>query len=357
MPTRQDNLNIQIGDKRISYHDEVFVIAEAGVNHNGRLNLALKLVDAAAQAGAHAVKFQTFKAHQVVVKKTPMAEYQKKNIARKQSQLAMLKKVELQEAFYDKIIKHCKRRKIIFLSTPHGGFESIDFLHSLDVPAYKFGSGDLNNTPVLQYAARFGKPMILGTGMSTLQEVKNAIAVIRKTGNNKIIVLHATTNYPCPPQEVNLQSMVTMMHAVRCLVGYSDHTLGIETSSAAVALKACMIEKHFTLNKKLPGPDHKCSAEPKELQTLIDRIRYIHTILGSPVKQPNPSELRMLKTVRKSIVTLSEIKKDEFFTPKNLGIKRPGTGLDPKYYYRIIGKKALQNIRPDVLLTKKHYAE
>ncbi|MFA6908615.1 MAG: N-acetylneuraminate synthase [Patescibacteria group bacterium] len=351
----KNNLRITIAKKTVSYFDDVFVIAEAGVNHNGRLDLAIKLIDAAAKAGADAIKFQTFKASQVVMQTAPMAEYQKRNVAGKHNQIDMLQKLELNEKFYSAIIERCKKKKIIFLSTPHGGFESVDFLNSLRIPAFKFGSGDLNNLPVLAYAAKAGKPMILGTGMSTLPDIKKATNAIIRTGNDKIILLHATTNYPCPPQEVNLRSMTTMANALNYLVGYSDHTMGIETSCAAAALNACVIEKHFTLDRRLKGPDHISSAEPQELATLVKRMKYIKNILGSAVKQPNRSELVMMKTVRKSIVSLQHIKKGNMFTFHNIGIKRPGTGLPPEFFDKIIGKKALRNIHPDTLLSRHDY--
>lgn len=242
---------IRIGHHRVGYGQRPFIIAEAGVNHNGRLSLALRLVDAAAAAGADAVKFQTFKAEQVVTAAGKMAAYQRKNIGVTKSQIAMLKKLELQQSWYKKLQQRCRKKNIIFLSTPHGGFDSIDELARQHVPALKFGSGELTNTPVLAYAARLQKPMIIATGMATLDEVKQAVAVVRRTGNNKIILLHATTNYPCPPAEVNLGAMQTMMKKLSYPVGYSDHTVGTEVSLAAVMLGACMIEKHLTLDQDM----------------------------------------------------------------------------------------------------------
>lgn len=348
--------SIHISNKTVGYDHPCYVVAEAGVNHNGRLPMALKLIDAAVHAGADAIKFQTFVAKEVTIGTNAMAKYQKQNLKRNISQLDMLKKLELKKSFYGPIIKHCKKKKIEFLSTPHGGFSSIDFLQSLRVQAFKFGSGDLNNFPVLTYAAKYNKPMILGTGMSTLEEVRAAIRCITQTGNNKIIALHATTNYPCPLNEVNLRAMVTMMNRLPCLVGYSDHTLGIETSVAATALGACVIEKHFTLDTGLPGPDHKASATPEELSSLITNIRHIYTLMGSDAKQPNPSELGMLPAVRKSVVALNKINKGEKFTKKNIGIKRPGTGLNPKFYYKILGTIARADIKEDTLIKKNQYA-
>ncbi|MDD5039769.1 MAG: N-acetylneuraminate synthase [Patescibacteria group bacterium] len=348
-------MKIIIEGKPISYKDNPFIIAEAGVNHNGNLNLALKLVDAAANAGADAVKFQTFKANQVVINNTEMAEYQKRNTKITQNQQEMLKKIELKENFYYPIIHRCKKRKITFLSTPHGGFESIKFLQKLNIPAIKFGSGDLTNFPVLEYAAKLGLPIILSTGMATLKEVRRAINVIKKTHNKKIIVLQATTNYPCPLNEVNLNAMRAMMKKLDVLIGLSDHTLDIEVPIMAATLGACVIEKHFTLDKKLPGPDHKASLDPHELKNMVNKIKNIKTILGSFIKKPSNSELKMMRVVRKSIVSLSSIKKGELLTTNNIGIKRPGNGIQPRYYYKILGKKASVNIKADELIQRRYY--
>lgn len=330
--------NIKIGKRYIGDGQPVFVIAEAGVNHNGNLKTALKLVDAAVIAGADAVKFQTFKAEDVVTVSGKMAEYQKRNIGKTSNQLDMLKGLELPENFYIPLIKYCKKKKIIFLSTPHGSFNSVDLLKKLNVPAFKFGSGDLTNLPVLEYAAKLQKPMILGTGMATMDEVQDAINVIRKTGNNKIIALHCTTNYPCPLREVNLQSMVTMKKKLKVLVGYSDHTQGILVPIMAATLGACLIEKHFSLDRKMSGPDHKASLEPDELKEMVSSIRNISVISGSEIKRPNRSEYSMIKSVRKSIVAQIDIKKGEIFTKFNLAIKRPGTGLPPRFWYRVLGR-------------------
>lgn len=336
---------IKIGKRYIGEGYPVFIIAEAGVNHNGNLKTALKLVDAAVIAGADAVKFQTFKAEDVVTVSGKMAEYQKINIGKTSNQLDMLKSLELPEDFYIPLIKYCKKKKIIFLSTPHGSFNSVDLLKKLKVPAFKFGSGDLTNLPVLEYAAKLFKPMILGTGMATMDEVRDAINVIRKTGNNKIIVLHCTTNYPCPLREVNLQSMVTMKKKLKILVGYSDHTQGILVPIMAATLGACLIEKHFTLDRKMSGPDHKASLEPDELSEMIESIRNISVISGSEIKQPNLSENSMIKSVRKSIVAQTDIKKGEIFTKFNLAIKRPGTGLSPRFWYQVLGRESKRNFK------------
>lgn len=345
---------ISIAGKKIGEKQRTFVIAEAGLNHNGRLALALKLVDAAARAGADVVKFQTFRAGQVVIEKGKMASYQKRNIGKTTSQQEMLRKLELLEKWYPKLIEHCRRRGILFLSTPHGGFDSVDLLAKYNVPAFKFGSGDLTNTPLLEYAARLKKPMIVSTGMATLPEVKEAVHSIRKARNNKIILLHATTNYPTPPKEVNLRAMQTL-RKLGVVVGYSDHTEGTGTSIAAVMLGACVIEKHFTLDRTLPGPDHKASLEPDELAQMVREIRAMPLILGDGIKRPQKSERAMIQTVRKSIVSARAIKKGERFTKENLAIKRPGNGIPPRKWSTILRKRAVQSIPADTKLLYKHF--
>ncbi len=345
---------IKIGKKTVGLNSPVFVIAEAGVNHNGSIELALKLVDVAKKSGADAVKFETFKAQQVALASVPMAAYQIKNIGKTESQLAMLKRLELNEEFYQPIMAHCKKIGIIFLSTPHGGFESVNLLEDLGVPAFKFGSGDLTNLPVLEYAAKKGKPMIISTGMATMEEVKRAVEHVRKTGNNKIILLHCTTEYPCPPENVNLRVLATLKEKFGTLVGYSDHTLGINVPIMAATLGAVLIEKHMTLDKNMFGPDHRASAEPEELHQMILAIKNANTILGSSVKKPTSQELLLRNIARKSIVSLRDIKRGELFTADNIGIKRPGTGLPPKDYFKIIGAVARVDIKTDVLIEKKH---
>lgn len=330
----------------------MFIIAEAGVNHNGKLDLALKLVDAAAKAGADAVKFQTFKAEQVSTSSAAMADYQVKNVGAVKSQIEMLRELELKEEFYPAIIQRCKEKGIIFLSTPHGGFESVDFLENLDIPAFKFGSGDLTNLPLLKYAAKLKKPMILGTGIATMQEIKEAVSAIKSAGNDQIIVLHCTSNYPCPPEEVNLSAMETMARETGVLVGYSDHTLGTQTPIMAATLGACVLEKHFTLDKDLSGPDHKASADPEELREIVDAVRKVKIIMGSPEKKPQKSELSVMKLSRKSVVAKKNIAKGEKFSALNLSIKRPGGGLAPKYYDFLIGKAAAKDIKGDTLIKK-----
>lgn len=345
--------NVKIGNKLIGLNQPVFVIAEVGVNHNHQLNLALKLVDAAANAGADAIKFQTFRAEQVVTEAGVMADYQKKNIGKTESQLDMLRKLEFSESWYPKVIAHCKKRGIIFLSTPHGSFDSIDLLQELGVPAFKFGSGDLTTLPILKYAAKFGKPIILGTGMATMAEVKEAIKIIKKTDNNKIVILHCTTNYPCPPEEVNLRAMQTMINKLEVLVGYSDHTIGSQVPVMAVTLGAGVIEKHLTLDNSMPGPDHKASANPEVFKRMVNEIRRIETIMGSSIKKPLPGEVKLQGVVRRSVVAVRDIKKGEKFSRSNVDLKRPGTGLPAKDFHKVLGKIARSNIKKDSLLTRE----
>ena len=343
---------ITIGRKKIGPGQPVFITAEAGVNHNQKLGLALKLIDAAADAGADAVKFQTARPEQVVTAAGEMADYQKKNIGKSESQLEMIKKLLPPEYWYPKLIRHAKKRGIIFFSTPHGGFASVDLLEGLGVPMFKFGSGDLTNLPLLAHAAKLGKPVILGTGMATMAEVKEAVRTIKKAGNSKIITLHCTTNYPCSPEEVNLRAMQTMMKKLDTLVGYSDHTAGSQVAVMAVTLGACVIEKHLTLDNNLPGPDQKASANPVVFKQTVDEIRKVEKILGSSIKRPGPNELQYIPMVRKSIVATRNIKKGEKFSLANIDLKRPGTGMPPKQLPHVIGRTAARNIAHDSLVKK-----
>lgn len=339
---------IKIGDKLVGEKEPCFIIAEAGVNHNGRLDLAKKLVDIAVKSKADAVKFQTFKAENLTTKKADVAPYVKKNIGKKTKQIDLIKKIELKYEDFKKLKKYCDKKNIIFLSTPHS-FDAIDFLEKL-VPAYKIGSGDITNIPTLRQVAKKDKPIILGTGMSTIQEIKQAVKTIKKEGNNQIITLHCTTNYPCPIEDVNLNAMITMKKELDCLIGYSDHTLGTIVPVAATALGACVLEKHFTIDRKLPGPDHKASLEPDELENMIKQIREIEKALGSYDKKPTEREKKIMKLVRKSIVVKKDIKKGTTISKDMLIIKRPGTGLKPNEIDKIIGMKTKRDIKKDEVL-------
>ncbi len=328
-----------------------FIIAEAGVNHNGSLAMAKKLVDAAKKAGADAIKFQTFTAGDLVTRSAPMAGYQKKNIGKKQTQFSMLKKLELQKSDFKELKKYCGKKNIVLLSTAHTE-NVVDFLNLL-VPAFKVGSADLTNTLLLEKIARKGKLILLSTGMANLKEVKEAIKTIEKNGNKKIILLHCTSNYPCPLNQVNLRAMVTLRKVFNLPVGYSDHTKGFLAAVMAVAMGACVLEKHFTLDKNLPGPDHKASLEPKELKEMVAMIRNTEIALGDGIKKPTKSEEKIKKIVRKSIVTARVILKNKIITKNMIAIKRPGTGIEPKYINKIIGKKAKVDIKKDRLINWK----
>jgi len=339
--------NIIIANKIIGKKQKVFIIAEAGVNHNGNINLAKKLIDAAKIAGVDAVKFQTFKSENLVIKNTKMTDYQKKNVGKKESQLKMLKKLELNYEDFIKLKKYCNKKKIIFLSTPHSK-DAIDFLEPL-VSAYKIGSGDLTNLPFLKKIAKTKKPIVLSTGMANLKEVREAINVILPI-NKKLILLHCTTNYPCPLKEVNLRAMLTLKKEFNLPVGYSDHTLGIMVPIMAVALGARILEKHFTLDKNLPGPDHKASLNPKELEEMVMAVRDTEDALGSDKKIPTENERNVKKFVRKSIVAKIDIPKGNVIKKNMLTIKRPGIGISPKQINKIIGCVTKKNIRKDTLI-------
>ena len=325
---------------------KVFIIAEAGVNHNGDIRLAYKLVDAAKEAGADAVKFQTFKAENVVSKIAEKAEYQRETTNFKESQYQMIKKLELSFEDFVKIKDYCDKKGIIFLSTPFD-YESVDFLENL-VPLYKIGSGEITNLPFLEYIAKKGKPIILSTGMSTFGEVEEAIKTIINLNSSLLLVLlHCVSNYPAKYEDVNLKAMLTLKEAFKLPVGYSDHTLGIEIAIAAVALGAKVIEKHFTLDRGLPGPDHKASLEPDELKKMVKAIRNVEKALGSGIKKPAQSELKVMKVARRSLVAARDIRAGEVVKESDILIKRPGTGILPKFKEIIIGMRLTRDVKKD----------
>jgi len=348
-----------------------FIIAEAGVNHNGDFELAKKLVGVAKEAGVDAVKFQTFKAEETVTPDAAQAKYQSDNIGRAESQFAMLKRLELSYGDFRKLKRYCDKLDIVFMSTPHSCKEDVDLVAEL-CPAIKVGSGDLTNLPMLKYMASKGLPLIVSTGMATLDEVKEAVDAIFPI-NEDLIVLHCTTNYPTPLNEVNLRAMLTMRKEFGLPIGYSDHTEGINVSLAAAALGACVTEKHFTLDKKLPGPDHKASLELDELKSLVDGIRHVEkqltqrikpeeiiarlgmeAAMGNGIKLPTASELETAKAARKSIVAARDIHKGQTLTEDMLAIKRPGTGILPKHLDEFIGKTLAKSIKKNELLTWTH---
>jgi len=325
---------------------KVFIIAEAGVNHNGSLDLAYQLIDVAKDAGADAVKFQTFKAENVVSKLADKAEYQKKTTGSDKSQLEMVKKLELSFGDFVKLKKYCDKKGIMFLSTPFD-HQSINFLYDL-VDIYKIPSGEITNYPYLKHIAAKNKFIIMSTGMANLGEVEEAINTIRSVNSQaQISLLHCTTNYPTSYEEVNLKAMQTLAAAFQLPVGYSDHTLGIEVPVAAVAMGAKIIEKHFTLDKKLPGPDHKASLEPNELKEMVKAIRNIEMALGDGIKKPNKSETEIMKVARRSLIATRDIKAGEIIKESDIAIKRPGTGILPKFKEIVIGTKLVNDIRQD----------
>ena len=332
----------------------VFIIAEAGVNHNGDVNLAYKLIDEAKEAGADAVKFQTFKAEKVLSKYTKMADYQKKNLGKEVSQIEMVKSLELSYNDFEKLKNYCDEKGIIFLSSPFDK-ESVDFLDKL-VPYYKIPSGEIVNYPYLKHIASKNKPIIMSTGMANLSNVEKALDTIYSVNKTvEIYLLHCTTNYPCPYDEVNLKAMLTLKEVFKLPVGYSDHTLGIEVPIAAVAIGAQIIEKHFTLDKNLLGPDHKASLEPIELKAMVNAIRNIEKALGDGIKKPNKSEKEIEGVVRKKLIATRDIKSGETISEKDIAIKRSNIGLAPDFLEVIIGKKIIKNIKEDEGFTWEHF--
>ena len=328
---------------------DVFIIAEAGVNHNGDIRLAEKLVDAAKNAGADAVKFQTFKANCLASKAAQKADYQRKNDERGGSQLEMLKRLELSYADFRSLKAYCTEKGIVFLSSAFD-LESIDFLKSLDMPLYKVPSGEITNLPYLIKVADTGKPLFVSTGVSDLTEVGLALKALRDYGAGPITLLHCNTQYPTAFEDANLRAMVTLREAFGLPVGYSDHTLGIEAPVAAAALGAVVIEKHFTLDKSLAGPDHKASLGPQELKAMVTSIRNIELALGSGVKRMSSSEAPNKAAVRKSMVAGRRIMKGEIFTEENLTVKRPGTGISPMRWFEVLGKTAGRDFDVDELI-------
>jgi N,N'-diacetyllegionaminate synthase len=329
----------------------VFIIAEAGVNHNGNINLAKKLIDVASKAGADAVKFQTFKAEKLVSKNAQKANYQKETTNATESQFDMIKKLELDVESHHILIDYAKEKNIMFLSTPFD-LDSIQFLNDLGMDIFKIASGELTNLPYLRAIGKLNKKIILSTGMGTMDEIKDALDILILAGTSKenITVLHANTEYPTPMEDVNLNAMLSIQKEFDIEVGYSDHTLGIEVDIAAVAMGASCIEKHFTLDKNMEGPDHKASLEPSELKEMVKAIRNIELALGSSVKKPSKSEIPNMKVGRKSIVAKINITKGEQFTENNITIKRPGNGISPMRWDEIIGTIAQKDYQEDELI-------
>lgn len=341
-----------IGDWTVGPGFRCFIIAEAGVNHNGDMNIAKKLVDVAVDAGADAVKFQSFKAEKVVSPSAPKAEYQLQATDKTESQFAMLRRLELSASMHKKLFNYCQDRQILFLSTPFD-VESVDLLESLGISAYKVGSGEITNHPLLFHIAKKNKPIILSTGMSTLLDVAQAVKVINEAGNQDIVLLHCVSNYPADPKDVNLKAMETMEKAFQLPVGYSDHTPGIEVTLAAVALGASVIEKHFTLDRNAPGPDHQASLEPEEIKTMIRGIRIVESAFGNGRKEPAPSEINTASVARRSLVALRDLKAGEVLTIKDFAIRRPGTGLQPSMAPFVVGLTLREDVKAGNVLTRE----
>ncbi|MAW84569.1 MAG: N-acetylneuraminate synthase [Crocinitomicaceae bacterium] len=333
---------------------KTLIIAEAGVNHNGDIKLAEKLIDVAAQAGVDYVKFQTFKTSKLVTKKAGRANYQDTNTKNNDSQFDMLKKLELSQENHYHLIEYCMTKKVKFLSTGFD-FESIDFLHKIGIRLAKIPSGEITNLPYLRKIASLFSEVILSTGMADINEVKDAVNILLKGGvyKKKLTVLHCNTEYPTPMKDVNLKAMLHIKKELGINVGYSDHTLGLEVPVAAVALGARVIEKHFTLDRNMDGPDHRASLEPDELKLMVDSIRNIEQALsGSGIKEPSVSESKNKDIVRKSIVAIKSIQKGELFNESNLGVKRPGTGISPMNWDNVIGQTSIKDFNIDDIIVQ-----
>ena len=330
---------------------KVLIIAEAGVNHNGSIKLAKKLIDVAVKAKADIVKFQTFRAENLVSKNAKKADYQKQKTKRNESQFEMLKKLELSIQDHRNLISYCRRKKILFLSSPFD-LESINLLNRLGIKIFKIPSGEITNFSYLSHIGKLKKKIILSTGMTNMREIADALKVLTDSGTKKkdITILHANTAYPTPMKDANLKAMHTIGNKFKTAFGYSDHTLGTEVCIAAVAMGATCIEKHFTLDRNMRGPDHKASLEPNELRAMVKSVRNIELASGSGLKIPSQSEKKNIKVVRKSLFAFRDIKKGEFFTEQNLIAKRPGYGLSPFRLKKLLGKKSLRRYKKNQII-------
>jgi N-acetylneuraminate synthase len=340
--------SLDIAGHKVGAGHPCFIIAEAGVNHNGSLDIAYELIDAAAAAGADAVKFQTFSAERLLGRDVPKAEYQKTNTG-PGSQFDMLRELELDRPAHEKLMKRCRDKRIIFLSTPFEE-QSADLLNELDVPAFKIPSGEIPNLPFLEHVARFGKPMIVSTGMCRLGEVEDAVRAIEGAGNHHLALLQCVSSYPADPVTVNLRAMRTLSHSFGVPVGFSDHTVGLVVAAAAVALGASIVEKHFTLDRRLPGPDHLASLEPEELIDLVKAIRTVESALGNGQKVPVPSETNTADVARKSLVAAADIAAGSVLSADIIAIRRPGTGLPPSMLPYIVNRTAVEDISAGAVL-------
>lgn len=328
----------------------IFIIAEAGVNHNRDMGIARGLIDAAVEAGADAVKFQTFKAENVISAHAKKADYQIENTGSAESQLEMVKKLELSYDQFTALRDYCNARGILFLSTPFD-LESVDYLHSIGMPIFKIPSGEVTNLPHMLKIARLGRPVIMSTGMCELLEVRFALETLEQNGAGEVTLLHCNTEYPTPYADANLRAIETLRREFPGhKVGFSDHTLGPEAAVAAAAMGAAVIEKHITLDHNMEGPDHLCSLEPHELAAMVKSIRRVEEMLGTGVKEPTPSERKNIEIARKSILAKTAIRKGEIFTEDNLTVKRPGSGISPLRWYDVIGSAAARDFQPDELI-------
>ncbi len=341
---------VLIGTRGVGPGLPCLVIAEAGVNHNGSLAMALQLVDAGAEAGADIVKFQTFKSEEVVTALAPKANYQVQNTGATESQLDMIRKLELPDDAFRAIQQHCREKGIAFLSTPFD-HRSADLLDEMGVEAFKIPSGEITNFALLNHIARKRKPLIVSTGMSNLEEVSAALDVIHAAGNAELVLLHCVSNYPAAPASVNLRAMKTLEERFNVPVGYSDHTEGIAIPIAAAALDACIVEKHFTLDRRLPGPDHRASLEPLELAAMVRGIRDVQSALGDGIKRPVVEELSTAAVARRSLVAAHDLRAGTLLTESMVAIRRPGTGLPPSDLARVLGRQLKQDLAAGHLFT------
>jgi N,N'-diacetyllegionaminate synthase len=341
---------VEIEDHAVGPGLPSFIIAEAGVNHNGSVETARRLIDVAVDAGADAVKFQTFRAETLVTDLSPKPEYQLETTSRQESQLEMLRRLELPRPAHRELQEYCHQRGVMFLSTPFDE-EAADFLDQLEVPAFKISSGDVTNLPLLEHVAKKGKPIILSTGMSDMEELRQAVQTIREGGCDDIVLLQCVSNYPANPADVNLRAMQTMASELDVPVGYSDHTTGIEVALAAVALGACVIEKHFTLDRDLLGPDHRVSLEPSELAHLIEGIRKIEAAMGDGRKACTASEADTARTARRSLTAAQDISAGTKLTRDLIAIQRPGTGLAPALLSSLVGRTMRVDVRAGSLFS------
>ncbi len=342
-----------VGHLHVGPGQPAFIIAEAGVNHNGDVQLARDLVDAAWKAGASAVKFQTFKAEQLVTADAPKASYALETTDNQESFLDMLRRLELDEAAHRELLERSGERELVFMSTPFDE-ESADFLNALPVPIFKIPSPEITNIPLLRHVARMGKPVILSTGMATLAEVETAVETLEREGTRDLIILHCVSNYPARPEDTNLRVLETLRAAFGYPVGLSDHTAGVEISVAAVALGACVIEKHYTLDRNLPGPDHQASLEPDELKLLVHSIRNVEAAMGTGRKAPVAREANTAAVARKSLVTAQALPAGTVLTEAMIAIRRPGTGLPPAMREQLVGRTLRVDLPAGALLTLDH---